>query len=141
MSVSPGRCGVVGCRLDYACAHIIILAEISSVNLLPIRADFVTERDIQQLARRLCMRDGRKLFQHFARLVKVIILGRMSPNNVDKLLFWTFLWAPKPLVLNRKHKVLSNHGRGGIVQTLIILVIHKLRPQESYSSATEVKLL
>ena len=60
---------------------------------------------------------------------------------VDKLLFWTFLWAPKPLVLNRKRKVLSNRGRGGIVQTLVILVIHKLRPQESYSSATEVKLL
>ena len=31
--------------LDYACAHMIILAEISSENLLPIRADFVTERD------------------------------------------------------------------------------------------------
>ena len=37
---------VVGFGLDYACAHIIILAEISSENLLPIRADFVTERDI-----------------------------------------------------------------------------------------------
>ena len=37
--------GVVGFGLDYACAHIIILAEISSENLLPIRADFVTERD------------------------------------------------------------------------------------------------
>ena len=36
--------GVVGFGLDYACAHIIILAEISSENLLPIRADFVTER-------------------------------------------------------------------------------------------------
>ena len=36
---------VVGFGLDYACAHIIILAEISSENLLPIRADFVTERD------------------------------------------------------------------------------------------------
>ena len=35
--------GVVGFGLDYACAHIIILA---SVNLLPIQADFVTERDI-----------------------------------------------------------------------------------------------
>ena len=35
--------GVVGFGLDYACAHIIILAEISSENL-PIRADFVTER-------------------------------------------------------------------------------------------------
>ena len=35
---------VVGFGLDYACAHIIILAEISSENLLPIRADFVTER-------------------------------------------------------------------------------------------------
>ena len=33
--------------LDYACAHIIILAEISSENLLPIRADFVTERVIR----------------------------------------------------------------------------------------------
>ena len=28
--------GVVGYGLDYACAHIIIPAEISSVNLLPI---------------------------------------------------------------------------------------------------------
>ena len=37
---------MVGFGLDYACAHIIILAEISSENLLPIRADFVTERDI-----------------------------------------------------------------------------------------------
>ena len=37
---------VVGFGLDYACAHIIILAEISSENLLPIRADFVTERGI-----------------------------------------------------------------------------------------------
>ena len=36
--------GVVGFGLEYACAHIIILAEISSENLLPIRADFVTER-------------------------------------------------------------------------------------------------
>ena len=36
--------GVVGFGLDYACAH-IILVEISSVNLLPIQADFVTERD------------------------------------------------------------------------------------------------
>ena len=36
---------MVGFGLDYACAHIIILAEISSENLLPIRADFVTERD------------------------------------------------------------------------------------------------
>ena len=35
---------MVGFGLDYACAHIIILAEISSENLLPIRADFVTER-------------------------------------------------------------------------------------------------
>ena len=34
--------GVVGFGLDYACAHIIIQA---SVNLLPIQADFVTERD------------------------------------------------------------------------------------------------
>ena len=31
-------------RLDYACAHIIMPA---SVNLLPIQADFVTERDIE----------------------------------------------------------------------------------------------
>ena len=38
--------GVVGIGLDYACAHTIIPAEISSVNLLPIQADFVTERDI-----------------------------------------------------------------------------------------------
>ena len=37
---------MVGFGLDYACAHIINLAEISSENLLPIRADFVTERDI-----------------------------------------------------------------------------------------------
>ena len=36
---------MVGFGLEYACAHIIILAEISSENLLPIRADFVTERD------------------------------------------------------------------------------------------------
>ena len=36
---------VVGFGLEYACAHIIILAEISSENLLPIRADFMTERD------------------------------------------------------------------------------------------------
>ena len=42
-----GERGVVGFGLDYACAHIIILAEISSENLLPIRADFVTERGIQ----------------------------------------------------------------------------------------------
>ena len=34
---------MVGFGLDYACAHIIIPA---SVNLLPIQADFVTERDI-----------------------------------------------------------------------------------------------
>ena len=33
--------GVVGFGLDYTCVHIIILA---SVNLLPIQADFVTER-------------------------------------------------------------------------------------------------
>ena len=39
--------GVVGFGLDYACRHIIILAEISSENLLPIQADFVTERDKQ----------------------------------------------------------------------------------------------
>ena len=32
---------MVGFELDYACAHIIIPA---SVNLLPIQADFVTER-------------------------------------------------------------------------------------------------
>ena len=38
---------MVGFGLEYACAHIIILAEISSENLLPIRANFVTERDIQ----------------------------------------------------------------------------------------------
>ena len=37
---------MVGFGLDYACAHIIILAEISSESLLPIRADFVTERAI-----------------------------------------------------------------------------------------------
>ena len=37
---------MVGFGLDYACVHIIILAEISSENLLPIRADFVTERDM-----------------------------------------------------------------------------------------------
>ena len=35
---------MVGFGLDNACAHIIIPA---SVNLLPIQADFVTERDIQ----------------------------------------------------------------------------------------------
>ena len=33
--------GVVGFELDYACAHIIIQA---SVNMLPIQANFVTER-------------------------------------------------------------------------------------------------
>ena len=38
--------GVVRFGMDYACVHIIILAEISSENLLPIRADFVTERGI-----------------------------------------------------------------------------------------------
>ena len=38
--------GVVGFGLDYACAHIITLAEISGVNLLPIQAEFVTERDM-----------------------------------------------------------------------------------------------
>ena len=32
---------MVGYGLDYACAHVIIPA---SVNLLPIQADFVTER-------------------------------------------------------------------------------------------------
>ena len=41
---------VVRFGLDYACAHIIILAENSGVNVLPevlpIRADFVTERGI-----------------------------------------------------------------------------------------------
>ena len=34
--------GVVGFGLDYTCEHIIIPA---SINLLPIQADFVTERD------------------------------------------------------------------------------------------------
>ena len=34
--------GVVGFGMDYACEHIIIPA---TVNLLPIQADFVTERD------------------------------------------------------------------------------------------------
>ena len=38
---------MVGFELDYACAHVIIPAEISSENLLPIRADFVTERVIE----------------------------------------------------------------------------------------------
>ena len=42
--------GVVRFWLDYACAHIIILAGISSVNLQPIRADFVAERDIENMA-------------------------------------------------------------------------------------------
>ena len=37
---------MVGFGLDYACAHINIPA---SVNLLPIQADFVTERDIFSL--------------------------------------------------------------------------------------------
>ena len=37
--------GVIGFGLDYSCAHIFIQAEISSVNLLTIQADFVTERD------------------------------------------------------------------------------------------------
>ena len=36
--------GVVGFGLDYACAHIIIPAGISSLNLLPIQANFVTGR-------------------------------------------------------------------------------------------------
>ena len=40
---------MVGFGLDYACAHIIILAEISSVNLLPIQANFVTERDTRTM--------------------------------------------------------------------------------------------
>ena len=40
---------MVGFGLDYACAHIIILAEISSENLLPIRADFVTERVVTEI--------------------------------------------------------------------------------------------
>ena len=35
--------GVVGFGLDYACAHIIIP---ESINLLPIQANFVTERVI-----------------------------------------------------------------------------------------------
>ena len=35
--------GLGGFGLDYACAHTIP----GSVNLLPIQADFVTERDIQ----------------------------------------------------------------------------------------------
>ena len=35
--------GVVGFGLDYACVDIIPV-EISSINLLPIQADFVTER-------------------------------------------------------------------------------------------------
>ena len=35
---------MVGFGLDYACAHIIIPAEISIVNPLLIQADFVTER-------------------------------------------------------------------------------------------------
>ena len=37
---------MVGFGLDYACAHIIIPA---SVNLLPIQADFVTERDTHEV--------------------------------------------------------------------------------------------
>ena len=45
---------MVGFGLDYACAHIIILAEISSENLLPIRADFVTERDKHLLGKAEC---------------------------------------------------------------------------------------
>ena len=48
---------MVGFGLDYACAHIIILAEISSENLLPIRADFVTERDIYVAGEALWSRD------------------------------------------------------------------------------------
>ena len=35
---------MVGFGLDYSGTHIVILAEISSINLLPIKADFVTER-------------------------------------------------------------------------------------------------
>ena len=46
---------MVGFGLDYACAHIIIPA---SVNLLPIQADFVTERDNTRFAQG--GRDGRK---------------------------------------------------------------------------------
>ena len=37
-------CGWIG--LDYACAHI---AEISSANLLPIQADFMTKRGILRI--------------------------------------------------------------------------------------------
>ena len=37
---------MVGFGLEYACAHIIIPA---SVNLLPIQADFVTERDTRDV--------------------------------------------------------------------------------------------
>ena len=44
-----GERGMVVFGLDYACAHIIILAEISSGNLRPIQADFVTERVIREV--------------------------------------------------------------------------------------------
>ena len=42
--------GVVGFGLDYACAHIIIPV---SLNLLPIQANFVTERIMQQIQENL----------------------------------------------------------------------------------------
>ena len=42
--------GVVGFGLDYSCTHIIKIIILASVNLLPIQADFVTERDIMEIA-------------------------------------------------------------------------------------------
>ena len=39
---------MVGFGLDYACAHIIIPASV-----LPIQADFVTERDIESFVHRV----------------------------------------------------------------------------------------
>ena len=47
--------GVVRFGLDYVCAHIIIPA---SVNLLPIQADFVTERGITVLPSPSFWREG-----------------------------------------------------------------------------------
>ena len=61
---------MVGFGLEYACAHIIILAEISSENLLPIRADFVTERDtaaLRSAVRQLSIAAALFVLRHFMR--------------------------------------------------------------------------
>ena len=56
---------MVGFGLDYACAHIIILAEISSENLLPIRADFVTERDTMSVRNRQHGEQDQEPYWHY----------------------------------------------------------------------------